>query len=123
MTTSRRRASRSTTTPSSSRATKRSRAAAGGEDELSDELYDQALATVSDMRQVSISMLQRKMRIGYNRAARMIERMERDGVVGPADGAKPREVLVRGLGGMDAGALSDRRVLSEAMRKRLRPSA
>src|SRR6185295_923520 len=48
------------------------------EDELSDELYDQALAVVSDMRQVSISMLQRKMRIGYNRAARMIERMERE---------------------------------------------
>jgi S-DNA-T family DNA segregation ATPase FtsK/SpoIIIE len=78
---------------------------AGAEDELSDELYDQALATVSEMRQVSISMLQRKMRIGYNRAARMIERMERDGVVGPADGAKPREVLLRPLGEMPgAGA-------------------
>jgi len=78
---------------------------AGVEDELSDELYDQALATVSEMRQVSISMLQRKMRIGYNRAARMIERMERDGVVGPADGAKPREVLLRPLGEMPgAGA-------------------
>jgi S-DNA-T family DNA segregation ATPase FtsK/SpoIIIE len=76
------------------------------EDELSDELYDQALAVVSDMRQVSISMLQRKMRIGYNRAARMIERMERDGVVGPADGAKPREVLIRPLGEMPgAGAV------------------
>src|SRR5215468_5846210 len=78
---------------------------AGVEDELSDELYDQALAVVSEMRQVSISMLQRKMRIGYNRAARMIERMERDGVVGPADGAKPREVLLRPLGEMPgAGA-------------------
>jgi DNA segregation ATPase FtsK/SpoIIIE, S-DNA-T family len=75
------------------------------EDELSDELYDQALATVGDMRQVSISMLQRKMRIGYNRAARMIERMERDGIVGPADGAKPREVFLRPLGEMPgAGA-------------------
>ncbi|WP_194866446.1 DNA translocase FtsK 4TM domain-containing protein [Myxococcus sp. CA005] len=78
----------------------------GEEDELSDELYDQALATVSEMRAVSISMLQRKMRIGYNRAARMIERMERDGVVGAADGAKPREVLIRGLGDMPgAGAM------------------
>jgi S-DNA-T family DNA segregation ATPase FtsK/SpoIIIE len=76
----------------------------GEEDDLSDELYDQALATVSEMKAVSISMLQRKMRIGYNRSARMIERMERDGVVGPADGAKPREVLIRGLGQMDAGA-------------------
>jgi S-DNA-T family DNA segregation ATPase FtsK/SpoIIIE len=76
------------------------------EDELSDELYDQAIAIVSEMKNVSISMLQRKMRIGYNRAARMIERMERDGVVGPADGAKPREVLVRGVGQMPgAGAM------------------
>ncbi|MBL9037184.1 MAG: DNA translocase FtsK 4TM domain-containing protein [Archangium sp.] len=72
----------------------------GEEDELSDELYDQAVATVSEMRTVSISMLQRKMRIGYNRAARMIERMERDGMVGPADGAKPREVLLRPVGQM-----------------------
>jgi S-DNA-T family DNA segregation ATPase FtsK/SpoIIIE len=78
----------------------------GEEDELSDELYDQALATVGEMRAVSISMLQRKMRIGYNRAARMIERMERDGVVGPADGAKPREVLIRAVGEMPgAGAM------------------
>jgi S-DNA-T family DNA segregation ATPase FtsK/SpoIIIE len=76
------------------------------EDELSDELYDQALAAVSEMRQVSISLLQRKMRIGYNRAARMIERMERDGIVGPADGVKPREVLIRPLGEMPgAGAI------------------
>ncbi len=76
------------------------------EEELSDELWDQALATVSEMRQVSISMLQRKMRIGYNRAARMIERMEREGVVGPADGAKPREVLLRPVGEMPgAGAM------------------
>ncbi len=77
----------------------------GEDDELSDELYDQAVAIVSEMRQVSISMLQRKMRIGYNRAARMIERMERDGMVGAADGAKPRDVLVRPVGempGMDA---------------------
>jgi DNA segregation ATPase FtsK/SpoIIIE, S-DNA-T family len=63
-----------------------------------DELYDQAIAAVSDMRFISISLLQRKLRVGYNRAARMIERMERDGIVGPADGAKPREVLIRALG-------------------------
>lgn len=78
----------------------------GEEDDLSDELYDQALAVVGEMEKVSISMLQRKMRIGYNRAARMIERMERDGVVGPADGAKPRDVLIRGVGEMPgAGAM------------------
>ena len=76
----------------------------GQDDELSDELWDQALATVGEMRQVSISMLQRKMRIGYNRAARMVERMERDGIVGPADGAKPREVLLRAGGTEMPGA-------------------
>ena len=70
----------------------------GFEDELADELYDQALHAVSEMKMVSISLLQRKMRIGYNRAARMIERMERDGVVATADGAKPREVLIHGIG-------------------------
>ena len=68
----------------------------GGEaqEEYEDELYDQAVAVVSDMRQASVSMIQRRMRIGYNRAARLIERMEREGIVGPGDGAKPREVLV-----------------------------
>jgi S-DNA-T family DNA segregation ATPase FtsK/SpoIIIE len=55
------------------------------------------VALVTETRQASISNLQRRMRIGYNRAARMIERMERDGVVGQSDGAKPREVLVNKL--------------------------
>lgn len=68
-----------------------------GSDEEYDELYDQALALVADTRQASISMIQRRFRIGYNRAARMIERMEADGVVGPPDGAKPREVLIQAI--------------------------
>jgi S-DNA-T family DNA segregation ATPase FtsK/SpoIIIE len=72
----------------------------GVADEGPDELYDQAIAAVGDMRFISISLLQRKLRVGYNRAARMIERMERDGIVGPADGAKPREVLIRPVGDM-----------------------
>jgi S-DNA-T family DNA segregation ATPase FtsK/SpoIIIE len=62
-----------------------------------DEMYDQAVAVVSDSRQASISMLQRKLRVGYNRAARMIEKMEVEGIVGPADGAKPREVYIKKL--------------------------
>jgi S-DNA-T family DNA segregation ATPase FtsK/SpoIIIE len=70
------------------------------DDEAPDELYDQAIASLADMRFISISLLQRKLRVGYNRAARMIERMERDGIVGAADGAKPREVLIRALGEM-----------------------
>lgn len=59
-----------------------------------DELYDSAVKIVAETRQASISMVQRRLRIGYNRAARMIERMEAEGVVGPADGSKPREVFV-----------------------------
>ena len=54
------------------------------------------MALVTRTGQASISMVQRHLRIGYNRAARIIEMMEREGVVGPSDGAKPREVLVRG---------------------------
>lgn len=66
----------------------------GQEDEL-DDRYDEALAIVAEAGQASISMVQRRLRVGYNRAARMIEMMEKEGVVGPADGAKPREVIVR----------------------------
>ena len=66
-----------------------------GPDDDYDEMYDQAVTVVTETRQASISMIQRRLRVGYNRAARMIEKMERDGVVGPADGAKPREVLAQ----------------------------
>lgn len=62
-----------------------------------DEMYDQAVAIVAESRQASISMLQRRLRVGYNRAARMIERMEKEGIVGPADGSKPREVYIKKL--------------------------
>lgn len=67
----------------------------GSGDEEYDERYDEAVAMVCESGQASISMVQRRLRIGYNRAARIIERMEREGVVGPADGAKPREILAR----------------------------
>ncbi len=67
----------------------------GDEDSEYDEKYDEAIALVARTGQASISMLQRRLRVGYNRAARMIEVMEKEGVVGPADGVKPREVLVR----------------------------
>ena len=76
------------------------KASGGGDvDDLSDDLYDQAVTLVAETRQASISMIQRRLRIGYNRAARMIERMEKEGVVGPADGAKPREVYAAGYSG------------------------
>ncbi len=66
-----------------------------GEEEEYDERYDEAVNIVCELGQASISMVQRRLRVGYNRAARMIETMEREGLVGPADGSKPREVLVR----------------------------
>ncbi|SCY57925.1 DNA translocase FtsK [Desulfoluna spongiiphila] len=69
-------------------------AAAEGGDEDYDEKYDEAVALVTRTRQASISSVQRHLRIGYNRAARIIEAMERDGVIGPADGSKSREILV-----------------------------
>lgn len=67
----------------------------GGEKDF-DERYDEAVAIVTEAGQASISMVQRRLRVGYNRAARMIETMEKEGIVGPADGAKPRVVIVRG---------------------------
>ncbi len=78
-------------------AAKEEEAAAEEQDDEYDELYDKAVALVTDTGQASISMLQRRMRVGYNRAARMIEKMEREGVVGPSDGVKPREVLANKL--------------------------
>jgi S-DNA-T family DNA segregation ATPase FtsK/SpoIIIE len=72
-----------------------SEAAEGEESGEMDEKYDEAVALVCETGQASISMVQRRLRVGYNRAARMIELMEKEGVVGPADGSKPREVLAR----------------------------
>jgi len=59
-----------------------------------DELYDEAVAFICQQGKASTSMVQRRFKIGYNRAARIIEVMEMEGVVGPADGARPRKVLV-----------------------------
>jgi S-DNA-T family DNA segregation ATPase FtsK/SpoIIIE len=68
-----------------------------------DERYDDAIALITKTGQASISMIQRHLRIGYNRAARIIEMMEKEGIVGPSDGAKPREVLVRGYDNLVRG--------------------
>jgi len=62
-------------------------------EEVDDELYQEAVRVVCEMGRASTSTLQRRLRIGYGRAARLIDIMEKDGIVGPADGTKPREVL------------------------------
>ncbi|MGO3727762.1 MAG: DNA translocase FtsK [Enterococcus viikkiensis] len=59
-----------------------------------DELYEEAKALVVEMQTASISLLQRRFRIGYNRAARIVDELEGHGVIGPSTGSKPREVLV-----------------------------
>ena len=67
----------------------------GDAEEMNDEKYEEAIEFVHEKGEASISMIQRRFRIGYNRAARIVERMEREGVVGPSTGIKPREVLRR----------------------------
>ncbi len=68
----------------------------GGDDDLGDdgELYQQALDVLKSTKRASTSMLQRRLRIGYNRAARIMEIMEEKGIVGPENGSSPREILV-----------------------------
>jgi S-DNA-T family DNA segregation ATPase FtsK/SpoIIIE len=65
--------------------------------DIKDERYDEILAYVASLKEVSASLLQRKFRLGYPRAARMIEIFEAEGVIGPANGSKPRTVLVKEL--------------------------
>lgn len=67
-----------------------------------DSMYKDALRVVIDSRKASASLLQRRLRVGYARAARLIETMEEQGVIGPADGAKPRDVLVRSMEELEA---------------------
>ncbi|MFC6038349.1 DNA translocase FtsK [Paenisporosarcina macmurdoensis] len=62
-------------------------------DEQTDDLYDEAVQLVTDMQTASVSLLQRRFRIGYSRAARIIDQMELRGVVGGYEGSKPRQVL------------------------------
>jgi len=67
----------------------------GGEQGEHDPLFEDAVRLVLEFGKASTSLLQRRLRIGYGRAAHLIDLMERDGIVGAADGPKPREVLKR----------------------------
>ena len=62
--------------------------------EVQDDIYDDAVQMIIDMQTASISLLQRRFRIGYNRAARLIDEMEMRGIVGPSEGSKPRKVNI-----------------------------
>lgn len=62
-----------------------------------DDMYQQAVQAVVEGRKASTSYLQRRLRIGYSRAARIIEEMEEQGIIGPADGSRPREVLITSM--------------------------
>jgi len=66
---------------------------AGGEEDENDPMFDDAVRLVFEFGKASTSLLQRRLRIGYGRAAHLIDMMERDGLVGPADGSRPRELL------------------------------
>jgi S-DNA-T family DNA segregation ATPase FtsK/SpoIIIE len=60
-----------------------------------DDLYEDAKAAVIEINKASTSYLQRKLRVGYSRAARLIDLLEKRGIIGPADGARPREILIK----------------------------
>lgn len=64
------------------------------ENEEDDELFDEAVKTVRAAKKASASLLQRRLKIGYARAARLLDIMEAKGIIGPGEGAKPREVYV-----------------------------
>ena len=73
----------------------------GGDGGASDDMYDEAVETVMAAGKASASLLQRRLRVGYARAARLLDILEQQGVIGPADGARPRDILIS-----DPGAIS-----------------
>jgi len=66
-------------------------------DDTDEPLFKDAVRVVIEGRKASTSLLQRRLRIGYSKAARIIEGMEEQGIIGPADGSRPREVLVNSM--------------------------
>jgi len=68
----------------------------GSDSEADDDLYEEARKLVIQSQKASSSLLQRRLRVGYARAARLIDMLEENGVIGPGEGAKPREVYMGG---------------------------
>jgi S-DNA-T family DNA segregation ATPase FtsK/SpoIIIE len=79
----------------------------GGEDSADDQMWQDAVRVVIENRKASTSLLQRRLRIGYGRASRLIDQMEEQGIVGGASGAKPRDVLVRSMDEVFGGGGGD----------------
>ena len=81
-------------------------AADNGTEDMGDELLPEAIEAVVSAGSASVSMLQRRFRIGYNRAARIVEMMEERQIVGPPDGSRPRQILISAedLENMKAGS-------------------
>jgi S-DNA-T family DNA segregation ATPase FtsK/SpoIIIE len=77
----------------------------GGGDygEPDDDMFDEAAEAVFRAGKASASMLQRRLRVGYARAARLLDLLEERGIIGPADGARPRDVLISSLDQIHAG--------------------
>ncbi|HVX24145.1 MAG TPA: DNA translocase FtsK 4TM domain-containing protein [Candidatus Saccharimonadales bacterium] len=78
----------------------------GGQD-ADDDMFRDAVKVVIENRKASTSLLQRRLRIGYGRAARLIEQMEEQGIIGAADGSRPRDVLVNSIDDVFGGGTSD----------------
>lgn len=76
---------------------------AGGNGDVDDDLFGEAKQVVMDAGKASASLLQRRLRVGYARAARLLDLLEEQGVIGPADGARPRDILIGSGGGMGMG--------------------
>jgi S-DNA-T family DNA segregation ATPase FtsK/SpoIIIE len=82
-------------------------------DSSDDDMWRDAVQVVIDNRKASTSLLQRRLRIGYGRASRLIDEMEEQGIVSPADGSKPRDVLVSSIGDVFGAPVADSAVAAD----------
>ena len=76
----------------------------GSDSDAGDELFGEAKAVVVQAQKASASLLQRRLKVGYARAARLLDLLEEKGIIGPGDGAKPRDVFIKQDGAMDVPA-------------------